>query len=284
MPLTLQNAFFGFNNVGLGNPYVFTILGFGCPAGRQCKAGTTPPPATAGADVLTAGLTTTGAGAVLTSRYLIPQDPLNPLGNDYGPSDFDVRHRLVIDYSWDVPFWRGAKGAVNWFGNWKLSGIILAQSGQPFTVFSGPIGGEMTQRANASGAVRTTGDPNAYISGTFTLPGNTIGCRAGFVSGIAADEVYAGIQGAACTGNTSRNQFTGPNFAKMDFAVQKGIQFGERRALALRAEFFNIFNRDNFYNPISAISVDGTNRNPYFGRIKSAHPARQIQLAARFSW
>jgi hypothetical protein len=60
--------------------------------------------------------------------------------------------------------------------------------------------------------------------------------------------------------------------------------FGEGRSLTLRTEFFNVFNHANFYNPISQMSLDGVTANPDFGKIKSAHDARQIQFAARFSW
>ena len=54
--------------------------------------------------------------------------------------------------------------------------------------------------------------------------------------------------------------------------------------LNFRAEFYNLSNRANFYNPISALSVDGFNINPDFGKIKSAHDPRQIQFAVRYTW
>jgi hypothetical protein len=68
-------------------------------------------------------------------------------------------------------------------------------------------------------------------------------------------------------------------------AVQKNFHIGsEQRVLTFRAEAFNLFNRANFYNPISVLSLDGFNSNPDFGKIKSAHDARQLQVAGRFSW
>ena len=42
--------------------------------------------------------------------------------------------------------------------------------------------------------------------------------------------------------------------------------------------------RANFYNPISALSLDGFKFNPDFGKIKSAHDPREIQLAVRFDF
>ncbi len=48
--------------------------------------------------------------------------------------------------------------------------------------------------------------------------------------------------------------------------------------------FFNLFDRANFYNPITEYSTDGVHLNPEFGIIRSAHDPRQIQLAARFDF
>jgi hypothetical protein len=67
-------------------------------------------------------------------------------------------------------------------------------------------------------------------------------------------------------------------------AVEKRFAFREKRSLQLRAEFFNLLNRANYYNPISTISTDGVGVNPEFGQIKSSHDPRQIQLALRFTW
>ncbi len=76
-----------------------------------------------------------------------------------------------------------------------------------------------------------------------------------------------------------------PAFVSQDFAAQKRFRFfGDRDALIIRAEFFNLFNRANYYNPITEFSTDGVHLNPEFGIIRSAHDPRQIQLAARFDF
>ena len=71
----------------------------------------------------------------------------------------------------------------------------------------------------------------------------------------------------------------------MNFAVQKGFHLdGENRMLSFRGEFYNLFNHDNFYNPISQLITDGFTVNPAFGKIKSARDPRQIQFGVRYSW
>jgi len=97
--------------------------------------------------------------------------------------------------------------------------------------------------------------------------------------------LYSGAVGRACTGTSGRNQFTGPAFASLDLAIQKGFKlFGEGRELTLRTEVFNVINRANFYNPISVLSLDGFTINPEFGQIKSAQNPRQFQFAVRFTF
>jgi len=119
------------------------------------------------------------------------------------------------------------------------------------------------------------------LPGTVATPGADCADHLGITKGAA---LFSGTVGLPCIGTTRRNQFTGPGLAQMNMAVQKGVQMGESRLLTFRAEFYNLFNRDNFYNPISALSLDGLTLNPDFGHIKSAHEPFQVQLAARFTW
>jgi hypothetical protein len=181
--------------------------------------------------------------------------------------------------------------ASNWFGFWQFSGTLVAQAGQPFTVFSGPVGGELTQRAQMLSQPNINyGNPGqAITSDQFALPSQDPACAANY--GIARSttatpsfQLFSGTILAPCTGNSERNQFTGPNLIQMNMAVQKGVQVAEGKLFTIRAEFYNLFNRANYYNPISALSTDGTTINPDFGKIKSAHEPFQVQLSARFNW
>jgi Carboxypeptidase regulatory-like domain len=77
-------------------------------------------------------------------------DPLN-LGQQYGPAAFNRSQRLVLSYSYDLPFkgegWKGK--AVN---GWTISGVTTAQNGVPFTIVDGTGGSLYTGMTNDFGA------------------------------------------------------------------------------------------------------------------------------------
>ena len=52
------------------------------------------------------------------------------LGNNRGPSNYDVTHVLTSTWTYTLPFPRQGP-----FGGWQISGLLLARSGYPFTVF-----------------------------------------------------------------------------------------------------------------------------------------------------
>ncbi len=53
-----------------------------------------------------------------------------------GPSDFDVRHNWVLNFSYELPFANGLTGVSGAIlDGWIVSGIWTARSGQPLTVF-----------------------------------------------------------------------------------------------------------------------------------------------------
>ncbi len=233
-------------------------------------------------------LTTTGARPVLVSPYNIPQNPFDFLVNDWGRSDFDSTHRVTVDYVWET------KSSSRLWDMWSFSGIFTGQTGQPMSIFAGPIAGAVNQRADLgvpANEIVISSDPNHAIDPSqyiFLLqqgagvPGAGSCPRIMFANNAST---FMPIPGVPCAGHSGRNQFVGPSYINMNFAIQKGFNvFGESKKLYLRAEFFNLFDRANYYNPISSISDNGVAASENFGTIKSAHDPRQIQLAVRFSW
>jgi len=285
-PLITQVTALG--HYGTGNPQQFA-LGFNNVT-FQPPANTFSPGAVAAnfsalTTLLTAGVSTTGAGRVLVTPYTVPQDPYNFLRNDYGPSDYNQTNRFILEFTWDAP----ASIRSAWLKNWMLSGVLTAESGQPFTIFAGPVAGELTERVSLTAPLVSTGNPLQYFANpsAIQMPGQLCENLAVANSPYAVqtiDGIRAGTVGQPCLGNTARNQFTGPGYVDYDMAVQRLFKISERLALSLRAESYNLFNHPNYYNPISAYSLDGVTQYSQFGQIKSAHKSRQFQFGVRLNW
>jgi Carboxypeptidase regulatory-like domain len=285
IPTSLFTQLYGFQFYGLGNPSVFGLGNTTQFSNSSIKI--TPGAYTQNVGALTGllseGITTTGAGQIYATPYTVPQDPNNFLRNDYGRSDLNITNRFVADFAWDVPWKRRSR----YLGGWSLSGIFTAQSGQPFTIFAGPLVGELTQRANLNGTLGTTGNPNQYFSNVGAISSPADACAGSAPSNswyVQGQVLFNGTAGSPCIGDSARNQFTGPAYVDLDLAVQKAFKPTERTALIFRSEFYNMLNRANYYNPVSSYSLDAVSTNPQFGEIKSAHNPRLIQLSVRMNW
>ena len=203
----------------------------------------------------------------------LAQNPFD-LKSEWGRSMFDSRHRLVVSYQWNLPWFSHAQ---TWYGhvlgNWQVNGITTVMSNTPFTVYdssnpslqgSAPeISGFFSSRPNI------VGNPNvgACPGGT---PVRTPQCW--FNTGAFQ---HAGI---GHFGDVGRNTMDGPAFQQWDFSAIKNIPVRERMNLQFRAEIFNIFNNVNFELPNNDIN------SPGFGQIVAAQPGRIVQLALKFAF
>jgi outer membrane receptor protein involved in Fe transport len=91
------------------------------------------------------------------------QDPLNPHG-DRGPGVNDQRHRLVLSSVWDLDSYARPL-SLGWrylLGGWQLSGILTAETGQPY---SGLVNSDLNKDSNS----RTDRTPGLGRD-TFYLP------------------------------------------------------------------------------------------------------------------
>jgi len=246
------------------------------------------PSALAGANNLSPTLSLQGTLPLVSTRPILPQDS-NDLAGERASSDFDVRHRFVVDYVYTIPRWAPVIGS-----GWQVAGITTVQSGQPFTVYADYFGTPL--RPDVHGSVPINMDnPNAAIDH---------GIPAGLLSSSFDFSPTFQLQ----PGSLGRNAFSGPKFINFDFSVLKDTHLGksERANLQFRAEFFNLFNQANFHQPYSrtslffaalpsfaeefpplcqhpsnAVLANCFLPDPFFGHILQAFPARQVQFALR---
>ena len=150
-----------------------------------------------------------------------------------GPSDFDIRHRLVANFIAELPFGNGKPFVQDGvgakiLGGWMVTGIYSARTGRPMTITQGNnnVGAGMT------GLPNLTGDPK----GAETVEQ--------WYNPAAFTQVPSGM-----FGNAGRNILRGPGWVTFDMSVQRRVTFSDRFNATLRWDIFNMFNRANFGLP-----------------------------------
>jgi len=197
-------------------------------------------------------------------------------GPERGDSGFDVRHRVVVNFLYDLPIKFESKALNRILGNWSTSGIISAQTGLPYSVFGSvdSAGSGLGQRADFA----TPGNPNNI--GPSSLPADPR-TQTGPLPTLYANPTAPA--GSAPTfgvqGSIGRNVFRGPNYFKTDFSLMKRIPFTERYRFTIRADFFNLFNRVNFGLPVNGITASNFGRSTF-----TVSTPRVIQFAGRFEF
>jgi hypothetical protein len=170
-----------------------------------------------------------------------------------GLSDFDRRQRFVASAVYQLPFFANANGVTKAaLGGWEASGVIILQSGTPFSIYD-PAGG--SAYALASPASTATFSPgfgcgNAPSSGSVTSRLANWVNPAAYTSDPLAPSLSNGEPSdAPLYGNTPRNCIIGPPQKNVDFTLDKSFKLGERQSLRFRTDFFNLFNHPSFANP-----------------------------------
>jgi hypothetical protein len=122
-------------------------------------------------------------------------------------------------------------------GNWQVSGITTAQTGEPVTIVNG-------------GFYDNAGVGNSVGSGSYAdLVGDPHGPKPVFnpvpnaVCGPLLYNPGAYTQPTGLTfGDSGRNSLAGPGRLNFDMGLFKRFKFKESKAIEFRAEAFNVFN------------------------------------------
>jgi hypothetical protein len=198
-----------------------------------------------------------------------PQNSYN-VAAERGRSNFDVRHRLSVSYSYALPFGKGRQHLEDngWVSTvltgWETHGIVTLQSGRPFTVaLLSELDNSGTGRSilgfGANDRPNVVGNPEIsnptperwFNTAAFAFPP------------------------PGTFGNAGRNILDGPGFQNVNASLVKNTAFTERVNLQFRAEVFNLFNHPNFNLPDNFLG------SPTFGRISSARDPRHIQFGLK---
>jgi len=207
-------------------------------------------------------------------------DPSQPNKYNYGPADQDIRHVISANYYWDLPY-KSSNGILNnVLGGWQWSGVILHNTGTPFSAYytsiaSSVLGNASSERVLAFMTTPGTGDC-----------GDPKGAACLTKSQFIATTSPALHQ--VTWGNNARNFFRGPGYFDTDMSLMKNFRITEGGlTLTLGASAYNIFNHPNFDRPTSSLSSGnfgkiletvGAPNSPYGNFQGSAVSGRVVQL------
>ena len=202
---------------------------------------------------------------------------VNPIDTkrSYSLSLFDARHRFVGSYDYELPFGQHGGFASKVLGGWMTSGIFTYQTGFPLRITD-----QNDNELFGSFDFETVGQPNQVAPFQSWDPRT----HGGYYFNNNDGAIFSDTSVALGTvGNARRTICCGPGIVEWDMTLVKNTKFSERWDTQFRAEFFNLFNHTNFYNPDGNIT-DGTGAGGDFGRIKSSRDPRLIQFAFKVSF
>ena len=225
------------------------------------------------------------------------------LSDQRGESPYNRAQRLSVNYSYDLPFGKGLTGAAGKLeSGWNVSGVTLAQSGDPILFIDSRLGAaygtsttsESTGYSYAqlcpgykNSDIVTHGSIESKLNNYFNL--NAFNRTDKTNSGTCPLPVVANNGGdlAAYDFGTLRpGAVSGPGAFFWNIAVMKTTKLTEGLTMQFRAESYNTFNHPNFGDPVGGNGSSGYNANvnsATFGHITlSAVNPRLIQFAVRF--
>jgi hypothetical protein len=203
--------------------------------------------------------------------FSVPQNPRD-LKAERGPAEFDVTHRLVTSYTFELPWGRNRRwgqfrnsAAQLVLGNWQVSGIHVLQGGLPLTA---TLGGATVLNLGSD----RVGRPNLVADPELPRSQRTV------ERWFNTDAFTIPVPAPQAFGNSGVGIMRGPGLAKFDFALAKRIPLDESRYFQFRTDLFNAFNHPAFGPP------DIRRESATFGRILSAGEGRIIQFALKLHY
>jgi len=239
-------------------------------------------------------------------------------GLDRGNSVFDIRHRVTLNYVYELPGknLHGFLGAA--LGGWRYSGIWAMQSGAHWSPYTSKTANlvELSDLSTPCSASDVASGNCTNIGGDFNLDGgkndrpNTSIAQFGgesrntwatgwcpgnkpFVNAAGGGCGSAATQSGlpvlsnpclGCAGNLGRNQFLGPGQWSADMTLGKEFRVTERTRVKFEWQAFNVFNRANF---LLATTGGGANNHTTFlnfGQAAGTLNARNMQFDLKISF
>ena len=195
----------------------------------------------------------------------------------YANGDNDSRHRFTLSTTYSVP---GVKSPLQMLQGWSISPILALYSATPWSA------DDLTTDITGTGALNNASTPFQFWN--FTGPHSAFNsapvpiaqlkgaaalaaCQSAALAPYAGNTQLSNLALASLTdlgcyaqnggiltppaygtvGNAQRNIFRGQPYRNVDLSIAKDWKFKERFGAQFRMEFFNLFNRADFANPVA---------------------------------
>ncbi len=199
--------------------------------------------------------------AVLQNDTSAQQNP-GDNRNNRGPSQFDLRHNLVVTHTYELPFFLNSGNRLErgLLGGWAFAGISSWHSGFPVNIFAGATVGGLTDPLAYLGSGNNVDRPNVAgpIVGFNPQAAGSAGAPSGttVVNGVAISN-YALSLGLSQPllgnyGSLGRNVLRLNEQSQFDWDLYKNFHFSEKINIQFRAELYNIFNQHAFLSMASS--------------------------------
>ena len=204
----------------------------------------------------------------------------------WGPSEFDARHILAINYLYQLPFFRKQSGfAGKAFGGWQISGVSQFQTGLPCGVAEqrniALVGLDSNFGCGVNGQYWVVnGDPK--VLGQFAAGGSKDPAHWFAVNNPDGSPIFAAPPNGTFNTQRVRDLIHQPGFENWNLGLFKAFPITESRGLQFRAEAYNVWNHPN----LGGSSGGGVDFNPKnvstFGKVTTKGSERNLQLSLRF--
>lgn len=209
----------------------------------------------------------------------------------WGPSEFDARHIVVLNYLYELPFFRHQTGFTGKaLGGWQISGITQFQTGLPCSVAAptdyAAVGLDSNFGCGVSGQYWVlNGDPR--IVGTFGKTGQWFA-----TTNPDGSPIFTAPPAGTFNTQRVRDLIYQPGFSNWNLGLFKAFPVNERIGFQFRAEAYNIWNHPNWCGASGCSGTTNIGLNPTnlstFGKVlakgggSSGSGERNLQLSLRF--
>ena len=209
----------------------------------------------------------------------------NP-GQQYAPSDFDVRHNITADYTLPLPFGHGQALLTNTngfvdrlVGGMQLNGTVHYSTGFPFT-------------ASANGNYGTNFDTSSYFIRTGPIAsgghnyvptvGGTANYQTALKNGTSTTQAFNNFRYAYAGEVGERNAFREDGYFSLDSGFSKSFRTFREQNFKISVEVFNVTGTPRFALPAQSSSNGASTK---FGQYTTLlNSPRQMQFSGKYTF